>query len=190
MPLRVIFTALFVIALATFGGPVASAESGTQSFRYLAGTSFLCGLGPSGCPDVARADNGDTVAITGSGTLSVDPKSAAGSGTFVHRTSTGTLVGAGTWTATELISFQDLGTSTDPTFSSTLHAGTALIRVHVMATSGPAAGVQADGILRVTCELPGALVPGNLNEGVRLAVGDLINFNKEVSGFTVFIALP
>src|SRR5712691_2021306 len=47
MPLRVIFTTLFVIALATFGGPVASADSGTDSFAYLAGSSFLCGLPPS-----------------------------------------------------------------------------------------------------------------------------------------------
>src|SRR5712692_8674989 len=50
MPLRVIFTTLFVIALATFAGPVASADSGTQRFGYLIGTGFLCGLDPSGCP--------------------------------------------------------------------------------------------------------------------------------------------
>ncbi len=187
MPLRVIFTTLFVMALATFGGPAASADSGT-SFSYLAGVAPLCELAPSACPDIARADNGDTVAITGSGTLSLHPKSATGTGTFRHQTSTGALVGAGTWSATQLISFQDAGTATG--FPVTFHGGTALIRVHLMATSGPAAGAEADGVLRVTCELAENQVPGNVNEGVRLAVGDLINFNKEVSGFTVFIAMP
>jgi hypothetical protein len=30
-------------------------------------------------------------------------------------------------------------------------------------------------------------VPGTKTEGIRLVVADLINFNTEVSGFTVFI---
>jgi len=33
-------------------------------------------------------------------------------------------------------------------------------------------------------------VPGGFEEGVRLAVDDVINFNREVGGATVFVATP
>ena len=68
-----------------------------------------------------------------------------------------------------------------------LNAGLALIRVHVVSSTG----LEADAILRVTCVLPEAKVPRGAEEGVRLNVqGFPFNFNKEVSGFTVFIRLP
>src|SRR5438477_4155508 len=60
-------------------------------------------------PNVSQASNGDRVAITGRGTISVNPKSAEGAGTFTHTTSTGALVGAGTWRATELLEYQSYG---------------------------------------------------------------------------------
>jgi len=184
---RVILIATLVIALSAFEGPTASADSSNETFGFLAGTGFLCALpGPTPCPDVARADNGDTIQITGSGTLTTNPKTASGTGTFVHKRGSAT-VASGTWKANDLLSFQDAGSS--PVFPANLHAGSALIAVHLVVTGGPAAGLQADGVLRVTCELPGAIVPGNRDEGVRLVVDDLINFNKEVSGFTVFIKL-
>ncbi len=177
----------FVLALAMVGGR-AYADSGSASFRYLVASGPLCGLASDACPAVAVADNGDTVAISGAGTLSIHPKSVTGTGTFVHKAAAGATIASGTWTATDLISFQDAGTS--PEFPSDFHAGTALILVHLTVTAGPAAGAQADAVLRVTCELPPTFVPGNRDEGVRLAVGDLINFNHEVSGFTLFISLP
>lgn len=181
---RLIFVATLVIALSAFEGPTASANSSNESFGFLAGSGFLCGLGPTACPDVARADNGDTIQITGSGMLTTSPKTARGSGTFVHKRGSIT-VASGTWKATDLLSFQDAGSS--PVFPPALHAGSALFAVHLVVTGGPATGLQADGVLRVTCELPGALVSGNRDEGVRLVVDDIINFNKEVSGFTVFV---
>jgi hypothetical protein len=183
---RVIVIATLVIALGTSGGTTASADSSNETFGFLAGSGFLCGLAPNACPDVSRADNGDTIQIAGSGVLNTSPKTASGSGTFVHKRGS-TTVASGTWSATDLLSFQDFGTSPDLSIPRFAHAGTALIAVHLVVTGGPAAGLQADGVLRVTCELPGALVPGTKTEGIRLVVADLINFNTEVSGFTVFI---
>ena len=60
-------------------------------------------------PNVAQASSGDRIAITGMGTFSVHPKSVTASGGFVHTTSTGMLVGSGTWTATDLLSFEFYG---------------------------------------------------------------------------------
>src|SRR5439155_1149940 len=59
----------------------AAADSGSATFAYWAGTGFICGLPvPNPCPDVARAENGDTVSINDTGTISIHPKSAPRSG--------------------------------------------------------------------------------------------------------------
>ena len=50
---------------------------------------------------------------------------------------------------------------------------------------GDMATVEADGILEVTCLIGSP--PGGAHEGIRLNVKDLINFNKSVSGDTLFI---
>ena len=60
-------------------------------------------------PNFGTAANGDMVTITGHADFSVMPKSAEGSGTFTHTASNGTVVGGGTWRATELLDYQSYG---------------------------------------------------------------------------------
>ena len=172
--------AVLALSLSVLGIGSVSADSDSATYQYLVGTGFLCSLAPSGCPDVAMADNGDTIDITGSGTLSIHPKSVTGGGTFVHHFAGGSV--SGTWTAEQLLSFDSYGSS--PVLPPELTAGLALIRVHLVADGG---SPQADAILRVNCVLPGAKMPAGAEEGVRLNIQDLLNFNTEVSGFTVFI---
>ena len=160
----------------------AAADSGSATFAYWAGTGFICGLPvPNPCPDVARAENGDTVSINGTGTISIHPKSATGSGAFTHTFTGGSV--SGTWVATELLSFVDYGSGTGA-FGPPLHAGNALIRVD-LSVGGT---VVHTGILEVTCRLPGAGGPSEMakEEGVRLNVQGGVNFNERVSGITVF----
>ncbi len=174
---------VFAVAAAVFALPAgtgALADSGARSYDYLLGTSVLCGLAPSACPDIAQAPNGDTVELTGAGTLAIHAKSVTGSGTFVHKDAAGNVKGSGTWTATDLLSFHSYGTS--PGFPSSFEGGEALIRVHLVSASG----LQFDGILWVDCEV-GAPPPSGQTEGVRLDVPGVIHFNKQVSGFTLFI---
>ncbi len=173
--------AALALTVSTLGTASVSADSGSATYVYLIGTGAP---GPIG-PDVAMADNGDTVAVVGRGTLSIHPASVSGGGTFTHKDSGGVMLAAGTWTATKLESFVDYGTS--PSFPSNLHAGEALILVHLVVTSGPHTGAQADAVLTVTCALTLAKVPDGHDEGIRLAIQNLINFNKHVSGQTVFI---
>ena len=59
-------------------------------------------------PNVAMASNGDTIGITGTGTFAVHPKSVAVSGTFAHHVAGGSTF-TGTWTATDLLSFEFYG---------------------------------------------------------------------------------
>ena len=153
------------------GALPASSDSGSGTFRYLAGTDFLCGLEPTACPDIAKADNGDTIEITGSGTLSTQPKSVGGGGTFTHKDPNGNVLDSGTWTAQELISFVPYAV-----LSNNLAGGSALIRVHL--------STGFDAILTIDC---GIGAPPGHTEGVKLNIQDVINFNTKVSGITVYI---
>ena len=175
---------LLVMGLIIFGllllvrGVPASAQSATVTYDYFAGSGTPCSI--SECPDVSSAPNGDTITIAGSGTLSIHPDSVTGSGTFIHKDASGNVLGAGTWTAQQLLSFVSYGTESDlpPTFE----GGKALVRIHLSPSTG---GAGFDGVLRITC-LVGS-PPAGAHEGIRLDIQDVINFNKEVSGDTLFV---
>ncbi len=173
MKTRSVILFLLILSALAWGPGVlpAPSDSGSATFQYLAGSGFLCGLASTACPDIARADNGDTMEITGSGTLSIHPNSVSGGGTFTHKDSNGNVLESGTWTAQELISFVPYLVLPD-----NLAGGSALIRVHV--------STGFDAILLIDCAI-GA--PPGRAEGVTLNIQDVINFNKKVSGFTVYI---
>ena len=161
-------------------GAPASAKSATVTYDYLVGSGPLCSISPDACPDVASAPNGDTISLAGSGTLSIHPDSVTGSGTFIHTDARGTVLAEGTWTAQQLLSFVSYGTS--PGLPPTFEGGKALVRIHLAPSTG---GAGFDGVLRITCLIGSP--PAGAHEGIRLDIQDVINFNKEVSGDTLFI---
>ncbi len=156
---------------------VVSADSGFRAYDYYAGGGFLCTLDPSFCPDVAMATNGDMITIAGSGTFTIHPDSVTGSGTFVHQDSAGNVKGSGTWTATQLVSFVSFGSGSLQGFPASFEGGKAVIRVHT--SSGH------DALLTVYCAL--GSTPAGFEEGIRLNVQDIINFNMQAGGNTLFI---
>ncbi len=158
---------------------------GPATYAYHAGDAFLASLNPAFAPDVAVAANGDRVELAGTGTLSVFPKSVTGGGTFTHKDAAGGVIATGTWTATKLLSFESYGASA--AVPPTWRAGLALIRVHLSPSAG---GPGLDATLRITCHLPETDVPGGFHEGVRLAVDGALNFNREMSGATLFVLMP
>src|SRR5207245_7712424 len=174
--------AAFVLAMSVIA-PSQAAAADSDSFAFLAGAGAICGLAADACPDVARDANGDTVSITGMGSLSTHPKSGSGNGTFTHKSASGTTLASGTWMVTDLLSFVDYGPGGDG--FSAFHAGNALFSVNLLVNNV----VVHTGILEVTCRLPGAGGPSEngKEEGVRLNVQGALNFNEKVSGFTVFI---
>ena len=178
------------LVLNTANGAALASSSAPPALLYFAGSGPPCTVpAPAACPDVAVAPNGDSVAISGAGSIT-QPKSATGSGTFVHRDAAGNIRGRGTWTASDLISFHFYGCGVDasgnplPDF---LCGGQALIAVHLVADGG----FQTDGVLTVDCEIgpkvPGGAQPGGAVEGVTLLVPGIAHFNKSASGFTVFL---
>ena len=177
---------LLAIGLIVFGlvllvrGTPASAQSATVTYNYLAGAEPLCSINPAFCPDVASAPNGDTITIAGSGTLSIHPDSVTGGGTYIHKDASGTVLDQGTWTAQQLLSFVSYGTA--PPFPPNFEGGKALVSIHLSPSTG---GAGFDGVLRITCLIGSP--PAGAHEGIRLDVQDVINFDKEVSGETLFI---
>ena len=155
------------------------ADSGSANYEYHIGDALLVD------PVVTLAHNGATMTFTGTGTLSAHPKTISGGGTFSYADAAGNVIASGTWTAQDLLSFKVYGTS--PILPPTFTAGKAHVRVHLSPQAG---GPGFDAILTITCVLPGAKVPQGGEEGIRLAVQRIGNFNEEVSGRTLFVLLP
>ena len=181
---------LGVLSLLLVSGTTsAHAATSTGTFHWDAGAGAVCAVAPEACPDVATASNGDTVSVRAQGDMNAATGSASGGGTFVHRNSAGGLIGNGTLAATRLIAFSFYGCDGNG-LPSSLCGGRAALAVHLVGhlASNPSATIETDGILWVTCVIGSP--PSGAHEGVRLNVKDLINFNKSVSGMTVFIATP
>ncbi len=153
----------------------------TVTRQYLAGAGFLCSLSSSACPDVAKAANGDTLSIGGTGTFSVENEEATGGGTFVHMNSDGQVLASGTWTATEFVSFVSYGTD-GGTFPANFEGGRVVLTVHLTPATG---GDGFDGVLQITCLIGNP--PLGAEEGITLAIQDGPNFSQTVSGFTLFM---
>ncbi|MEK6860720.1 MAG: hypothetical protein AABY07_02000 [Nanoarchaeota archaeon] len=169
----ILFVALFVITSVT-------AAHENVNYDYLIGNEFLEEFGPV----MAKARNGDTIEFKGGGTFSTKPKTATGTGTFIHRNADGDIIGAGVWTATDLITFKSYGSGSFQELPAEFEGGRALIRVYL----DPDPRIPGfNGVLKVTCLL-GNKIPPKAQEGVQLLVRDAkINFNREMGGATLFI---
>jgi hypothetical protein len=148
-------------------------------------------------PNIGMASNGDTVEITCTtrqhvcGTWRTHPKGlpTPPSGEFVHKSPSGAVVAAGTWVATELITYDSylcgvvLGMPIDPNAC----GGALKLRVVLMPTG---TNLQLDGILTVFCII-GPNPPTNHDdpseEGITLVVPGFVNFNHAAGGENVFI---
>ena len=171
--------AAFASVLAVPG--FASAKVG-GTFDWHVGDKFLTDLNPAFAPDNATADNGDYVILIGTGTFNAATKAADGGGTFEHHHADGSLFATGTWTASGVISFVSYGTSA--AFPPTFFGGKLALRV--AATPEGEGAPTFPGTLTVYCLIGSP--PSGFEEGVRLNVYDLINFNMPSGGNTVFVS--
>ena len=164
---------------------VARADSEEEQLtrRFLAGAGLLCSLPPSpegpACPDIARAANGDTVAISGSGKFEPGDDDASGRGTFTHRNSAGVVLASGKWKVKELVSFKSFGLA-GAGFPPGAEGGVAVLQIELR----PSSGGKIQALLTINCVLGSP--PEGVEEGIQLNVG-FINFDHSVSGFTLFI---
>jgi hypothetical protein len=144
-------------------------------------------------PNVAVASNGDTLGITGMGVFSTHPKTVTASGTFMHAVaSDGTVTG--TWTATDLISFEFYGCGVVPSIGAILppdFCGGALKMRVVFTPAGTSLAIP--GIITVFCVIGSQAPPPYDNptqpgeEGMTAVVPGIANFNKIVSGMNHYV---
>jgi hypothetical protein len=147
-------------------------------------------------PNVGVAPNGETIEITCEagehvcGTFSVHPKSIDASGEFAHFLSDGTLFASGTWTATELVSYQSYGcgeVSGQP-IPSDLCGGVVKFAAAFSTPIG-----ELDGIITVFCIVGPKAASSHdepSGEGVTVVVPGIINFNQTGGGENVYVQIP
>jgi hypothetical protein len=128
-------------------------------------------------PNIGEAPNGDhaEILVTQPFFFGVHPKSVSGGGTFTHGSF------STTWTATELLSFQPYGCGLAPTGDTlppNFCGGRVEIRISISTPSGP-----LDAILTVICLISDdGQLPASAEEGIRLVIPGVINFNKSEGG--------
>jgi hypothetical protein len=132
-------------------------------------------------PNVAMAPNGDTVAVTGTGTFGVHPKSASGGGNFTHTFAGGGSL-TGTYMVNGLVDFQPYGCGVvfgEP-IPPDLCGGRVVFDVTLTAN-----GTSLAGQLTIYCVI--GAPPASAEEGIRLVAPGVLNFNDVVSGENVYI---
>ena len=133
-------------------------------------------------PNVAMAPAGDTIAIVGEGTFSTHSKSVSGGGTFTH--TVGTDEFTGTWTAEKLIAFQPYGCGVifGAPIPPELCGGRVLMEVSFVPDANPS--LSLPGTITIECLI--GYPPASAQEGVRVNVPGISNFNQSVSGMNVY----
>lgn len=176
MKLRFALFASFTVAVTVLAPTPALAGGQTQTFLLVLEE-----------PNTAAASNGDEVAITAEGQFSIFPNSVDAEGTFTHSNSGGTVLATGTWEATTLLSYQSFGCGVlfgDP-IPPEFCGGRVLMSV-VLTPDGTKLEIPA--MLSVFCVI-GDHVPASTEEGVRLNVPGIINFNDVTGGDNVYIQI-
>ncbi len=156
----------------------ASADSGHCDYQYLLASGSLCDLEETACSDIAMAPNGDTIDISGEGTLNIHSKGVTGGGSFTHHTPVGPI--SGTWAANQLLGFHEFGCGGGP-FPPNFCGGHVLMSVTLSVGGTPV----HNGTLEFDCVI--GKPPAGFEEGVRLAVRGGLNFNEKLSGDTLLI---
>jgi len=138
------------------------------------------------------AANGDHVAVTvdeGSW-FDASPKSVSATGEFTHFDANGNVHGAGTWTATSLISFDFYGCRFIPSLDVDLGDDNLCGGAVKMAVTLDTPIGQFPGMLTVFC-IVGPQAPASHRppgrEGVTLNVPGIVNFNHTARGDNIYI---
>jgi hypothetical protein len=182
------------------------AQSSSANYSFVVASGFLCDPADSGnCLAVAKSANGDSYEISGVGTFESKNKSVKAAGTFNHKSTNGSVVETGVWTASDLISFDSYGTAPaaliqkgaafgHPQIRSAKRSlpsdlvptgGLAIFRIALMPLSGP----TKTAVLQVNCAL-GDVPHERSVEGIRITLErSNSEYSEETSGRIIFLAM-
>jgi hypothetical protein len=179
---RIIFVLAAASAMLVFAPTAAVADSARHTYQLHLEEA-----------NVAQAPNGDQVAITGEGVFGVHPDTVDAEGEYVHTDPNGNVMGQGTWTATNLLTYQPYGCGvlafTDPPtpLPPDWCGGRVFMRV-LFTPEGT--NLELPGTIEVFCII-GPNPPNNhddpTGEGVLVNVPGIIHFNRIVFGDNLYI---
>lgn len=129
-------------------------------------------LGALDAPAMGKASNGMTVSVSGAGGFREKGKAAYGGGEYY---SDDPMIGAGTWTANQLSTFESYGNDGD---------GSVGGRVIVSVTLNSNSGKKFQAMLQMQNCIGNS--PTSCAEGVRLDIKGGLNFNEEICGPVTF----
>ena len=198
-------TSLIMLVLATaIPASPASPDTSSVDYSFLVGSGFVCDPDDSStCPAVAQARNGDTIEISGAGTMNPSSKTVVATGAFTHKTAKGEILETGIWKATELVKFNSYGIAPGALLRGNRKfksfglfpmgldilagpmpaGGLALLRIQLV----PDAGKPKEAFLQVNCAI-GKVPENQQGDGIRLAAQEEdLKFDQKVSGRTLFM---
>jgi hypothetical protein len=198
------FTGVTALLIPVIGASPVLTDNDSACYNFLVGSGFICDPNDSSaCTAVARAPNGESIELSGAGTLTLASKSITAAGAFTHKSSTGEILETGVWTATELLSFKSYGVAPGALMGQIQKfkafrplpiglgimagpmpaGGLALIRIRML----PDVVRPKEAILQVNCA-KGKVPPNHQGEGVRLAIQEGgPKFDEKVNGRILFI---
>jgi hypothetical protein len=185
----------------------------TANYNFLIASGFLCDSGV--CRAIAQAADGESVEISGAGTLDLAADAVTAAGAFTEKSPNGDVVTTGVWTATALVSFQSYGLApgallrdypelraagalnkAGPKVLGPLMTGpTANWMTGPIAAGGLAVirirllsdvGDPREALLRVNCA-KGKVPEDEQSDGIRMAITGGPSYDRQVSGRTVFL---
>lgn len=174
---------MLVAAAALAATPAAQAAHSPDTFLLIAEAE-----------NIGTAANGDHVVVTvdEGAWFDASPKSVSATGEFTHFDGAGNVLGAGSWTATSLISFSFYGCRYIPALGADLGDDNLCGGAVKMAVVLDTAIGQFPGMLTVFC-IVGPIAPSSHNtpsgEGVTLNVPGIVNFNHTGGGENIYIRI-
>jgi hypothetical protein len=166
----------FIVMLSMFRVSVAQATD-NDLFRWdIVHINFITHVVTAGGHTSAKANDGSTITLTGSGTFDVNsgnPQNVTGGGTWSTSTGAG-----GNYEVTDFVSFAP-SPGTFPPFlnddvcdgciAADAHAGLAVLQIRFNDGS--------EGVLTVSCALPGAAP--SVFEGINVSKGPVVYWNRD-----------
>lgn len=185
------------------GGDPVRAQNISADYTFLVASGFLCES--TTCPAAVRSANDDSYEMSGAGTFNTQSKSVTAAGTYAHKSPNGTVLEAGVWVASDLVSFDSYGVAP----GALRQRGVALgpqpigpkglpISPGPMPTGGlavfhirllPMRGPSKTAALQVNCAL-GEVPRERSVEGIRLNFESKgSEFSEELSGQVMFLSM-
>ena len=202
-----IVTWIVVPSLAMFvGASPTKAQNISANYTFLVASGFLCDPGDSAtCLAAVKSVDGDSYEMSGAGTLNAQSKSVTAAGTFAHKSADGTVLEAGVWIVSDLVSFDSYGIAPGalrqrgialgpqpfvpkglPISSGSMPTGgLAVFHIRLLAMRG----ATKTATLQVNCAL-GDVPRERSVEGIRLTFeSNGSEFSEEVGGHVMFLSM-